>query len=83
MINWSKRLVPAVATTSMLLAPGTLAYGISQAEEAILIPGAMPFKAINPIYPIVAQSYPDIGKPFSHHRCPRADNRLLAEPTCR
>ena len=82
MINWSKQLVPVVVTTSMLLASGTLANGISQAEEAILIPGAMPFKAINPIYPIVAQSYPDIGKHF-HERQDSADCRLLAEPTCR
>ena len=70
MINWSKRLVPVVVTTSMLLASGTLANGISQAEEAILIPGAMPFKAINPIYPIVAQSYPDIGKHFHSDKTP-------------
>ena len=65
MINWSKRLVPVVATTSLLLASGAIATGISQAEEAILIPGAMPFKRINPLYPIVAQSYPDIGNPLS------------------
>jgi pimeloyl-ACP methyl ester carboxylesterase len=62
MINWSKRLVPVVATSSLLLASGALAEGISQADEAILIPGAMPLKQINPFYPIVAPTYPDIGK---------------------
>ena len=70
MINWSKRLVPVVAATSLLLASGAMANGISQAEEAILIPGAMPFKQINPIYPIVAQSYPDIGKYFHSDDAP-------------
>ncbi len=64
MVNWRKQLGPTIAATSLLLASGTLANGVSQAEEAILIPGAMPFKRINPIYPIVAQSYPDIGKNF-------------------
>ena len=64
MINWSKRLVPVIATTSLLLASGALASGISQAEQAILIPGAMPLKQINPFYPLVAPTYPDIGKYF-------------------
>ena len=83
MINWSKRLVPVIATTSLLLASGALANGISQAEEAILIPGAMPFKQINPFYPIVAQSYPDIGKHF-HAPMPTPQiDRLLAGPACR
>ena len=57
-------MVPAIAATSLLLASGAMANGISLAETAILIPGAMPFKQINPLYPIVAQSYPDIGKYF-------------------
>jgi pimeloyl-ACP methyl ester carboxylesterase len=64
MARWRKPLVPTIAATAMLLASGTLANGISQADEAIQIPGAMPFKAINPLYPIVAKTYPDIGKYF-------------------
>jgi diacyltrehalose acyltransferase len=80
MVNWRKHLVPTIAATSLLLASGTLANGISQAQEAekvekaILIPGAMPFKAINPIYPIVATSYPDIG---IHFRDDQADWQLV------
>src|SRR6478735_1056735 len=64
MINWSKRLVPVIAASSLLLASGAVAEVISHAEEAILIPGAMPFKPINPLYPMVAATYPDIGKYF-------------------
>lgn len=60
----SKQLVPVIAAASLLLASGTLANGVSQAEEAVLIPGATVFKRINPLYPIVAESYPDIGKYF-------------------
>lgn len=71
MINWSKRLIPVVATTSLLLASGALASGISQAHEAILIPGAMPLKAINPFYPIVLPTYPDIGKYFRTDPAPQ------------
>jgi len=59
-----KPLVPAFAATSLLLGSGTVANGISHAEEAVLIPGATVFKRINPIYPIVAETYPDIGKHF-------------------
>ena len=33
MVNWRKQLVPTIAATSLLLASGTLANGISQAEE--------------------------------------------------
>jgi hypothetical protein len=47
-----------------VLAPGALAAGVGQAELAILIPGAMPFRQINPIYPIVAATYPKIGENF-------------------
>jgi pimeloyl-ACP methyl ester carboxylesterase len=64
MVSCRKQLVPVIATTSLLLASGALASGISQAQEAILIPGAMPLKAINPFYPIVAPTYPEIGKYF-------------------
>jgi pimeloyl-ACP methyl ester carboxylesterase len=64
MVNWSKRLVPTIAATSLFLSCGAIANGVSQAETAILIPGAMPFKQINPIYRIVAESYPSIGEHF-------------------
>jgi diacyltrehalose acyltransferase len=63
-VNWRKQLVPTIAATSLLLASGTLANGVSQAEEAVLIPGATVFKRINPIYPIVATTYPKIGIHF-------------------
>ena len=80
MVNWRKQLVPTIAATSLLLASGTLANGISQAEEvekvekAILIPGAMPFKRINPLYPIVAATYPNIGM---HFHDDDADSQLV------
>ncbi len=80
MVNWRKQLVPTIAAASLLLASVGLANGISQADEvekvdkAILIPGAMPFKAINPIYPIVATTYPDIGLHFRDE----ADWQLVA-----
>ena len=68
MVNWRKQLVPTIAATSLLLASGTLANGVGQAQEpeepveqAVLIPGATVFKRINPLYPIVATSYPVIG----------------------
>jgi diacyltrehalose acyltransferase len=88
MVNWSKRLVPVIATSSLLLASGALAEGIGQAEQAILIPGAMPFKAINPVYPLVAADYPRIGEHFhgdlspqivGYSQNPLASNRALAE----
>ncbi len=63
-----KRLVPTIAATSLLMASGTLAAAVSQAQEpeepveqAVLIPGATVFKRINPLYPIVATTYPNIG----------------------
>ncbi len=71
MVRWRKRLVTTVVATTLLLASGTLANGVSQAEEAVLIPGAMPFKPINPIYPIVATTYPDIGKYFHTDQHPQ------------
>ncbi|GFG52735.1 PE-PPE domain-containing protein [Mycolicibacterium agri] len=64
MIIWRKRLMPTVAAVSLLLASGPLASGTSHAEEAVLIPGATVFKRINPLYPMVATSYPDIGLHF-------------------
>ncbi|HKV22661.1 MAG TPA: PE-PPE domain-containing protein [Mycobacterium sp.] len=33
-------------------------------RQAVLIPGAMPFKQINPLYPLVAATYPTIGEHF-------------------
>ena len=57
-VRWYKRLVPAIAATSLLLGTGTVANAVGaaqgNAEEAVLIPGATVFKRINPIYPIVA-----------------------------
>ncbi len=43
-----------------MLGTGTVAT----AEEAVLIPGATVFKPINPLYPIVATTYPVIGIHF-------------------
>jgi pimeloyl-ACP methyl ester carboxylesterase len=63
----SHRLVHTIVAATVLAGSGALAGGVSQAEEfreAILIPGAMPFKEINPVYPLVAVTYPDIGKHF-------------------
>ena len=64
MVNWRRQLVPMVAATSLLLASGTLTNGIGKAEEAVLIPGATVFKRINPLYPIIAATYPVIGIHF-------------------
>lgn len=66
-----QQLVPTIAATSLLMASGTLANGVSQAEEAVLIPGATVFKRINPIYPIVAESYPVIGIHFHDDKNPQ------------
>ncbi len=83
MVNWRKQLVPTIAAASLLLASGTLANGISQAEEAVLIPGATVFKRINPIYPIVATTYPDIGIHFHDDADPQlvdySQNALAAD----
>lgn len=68
-----RQLATAIAGAS-LLASGALAVGDSQAETAILIPGAQPFKQINPLYPIVAATYPSIG---THFHTPDASMRLL------
>lgn len=84
----SKRLVPTFVAASLLLAAGSVAEGVSSAEHAILIPGAMPFKQINPLYPMVAKTYPDIGKHFhadgpgrliEYSQNPLAANRSLGE----
>ena len=54
----------SIAATTLVLGTGTIATTVSAAEEAVLIPGATVFKAINPLYPIVATTYPDIGIHF-------------------
>jgi len=71
MVNWRKRLVPAIAVASLLLASGPLASEVSHAEEAVLIPGAAVFKQIDPWYPIVAKSYPKIGINFHRDADPQ------------
>lgn len=71
MVNWGKQLVAPIAVTSLLLASGALANGVSQAEEAVLIPGATVFKRINPFYSVFAQNYPDIGIHFHSDVDPR------------
>jgi pimeloyl-ACP methyl ester carboxylesterase len=82
-VNWRKHLVPTIAATSLLLASGPLANGICQAEEAVLIPGATVFKRINPLYPIVATTYPDIGIHFHDDADPQlvdySQNALAAD----
>ena len=52
MARWHKRLVPAIAATSLVLGTGTIVTAVSAAEEAVLIPGATVFKRINPLYPM-------------------------------
>ena len=87
MVSCRKQLVPMIAATSLLLASGTLANGVSQAEEAVLIPGATVFKRINPLQadqPAVSDCRHDLSgyrDPLSR-RCSPAGGRLLAERTC-
>ena len=64
MARWHKRLVRVIAATTLVLGTGTIATTVSAAEEAVLIPGATVFKGINPLYPNVATTYPDIGIHF-------------------
>ena len=71
MARWHKRLVPAIAATSLVLGTGTIATAVSAAEEAVLIPGATVFKRINPIYPSVATTYPVIGIHFHNDQNPQ------------
>jgi pimeloyl-ACP methyl ester carboxylesterase len=66
-----KGLVHAVALTSLLLGIGTVANPVSAAEEAVLIPGATVFKQINPLYPVIAKTYPVIGVNFHDDDDPR------------
>jgi diacyltrehalose acyltransferase len=71
MVGWQKRVIPAIAATSLLLGAATVASAVSEAEEAVLIPGATVFKRINPLYPIVAETYPVIGINFHDDATPR------------
>lgn len=63
-MKWRKRLVSAIAAASLLVASGALTVAVGHAEQAVLVPGASVFKRINPLYPIVAETYPDIGLHF-------------------
>ncbi len=83
MATWHKRLVPAIAATSLMLGTGTVATAVSAAEEAVLIPGATVFKQINPLYPILANTYPVIGINFHDDDDPQvvdySQNALAAD----
>lgn len=58
-------LVALVAMASVLLANATAVISTARVgEQAVLIPGATVFKSINPIYPIIAATYPYIGVNF-------------------
>ena len=86
MVNWRKQLVPTIAATSLLLASGTLANGISQAEEvekvekAILIPGAMPLQGDQPDLSDRRRHLPGYRDPLSRRQSRLAAGRVLAEP---
>ena len=71
MTRWHKQLLSALAATSLLLGTGPVATAVGAAEEAVLIPGATVFKRINPLYPITATTYPDIGKYFHNDDDPQ------------
>jgi hypothetical protein len=84
MVEWQKRVIPAIAATSLLLGAGTVTSAVSEAEEAVLIPGATVFKRINPLYPILANTfYPVIGINFHDDLNPRvidySQNALAAD----
>ncbi|BBX66857.1 PE-PPE domain-containing protein [Mycolicibacterium psychrotolerans] len=53
--------VAVIAVAAVLLVGGALGRPVSAADEAVLIPGATLFKRIDPFYPIIARSYPNIG----------------------
>ncbi len=64
MVSWYGRLLSVIAVMVALLGAGTVAHAVGD-EEAVLVPGAMPFKAINPFYPVLKNTlYPDIGIHF-------------------
>jgi len=71
MSGWLKRTLSAITATALLLGVGTATGAVGQAEEAVLIPGATVFKRINPLYPIIATTYPNIGIHFHHDDHPR------------
>jgi pimeloyl-ACP methyl ester carboxylesterase len=71
MTRWHKQLLSALAATSLMLGTGPVATAVGAAEEAVLIPGATVFKRINPLYPITAATYPDIGKYFHNDDDPQ------------
>jgi diacyltrehalose acyltransferase len=64
MLNVRERSVSAIAALALALGTSTLVAPAGRAEEAVLIPGATVFKQINPLYPVVATTYPDIGIHF-------------------
>jgi pimeloyl-ACP methyl ester carboxylesterase len=71
MSGWLRRTLSVIAATALLLGVGTATGAVGQAEEAVLIPGATVFKRINPLYPIIATTYPNIGIHFHHDDHPR------------
>ena len=75
MAEWHQRMIPVIVTTSLLLGAGTAATPVSDAapatEEAVLVPGATVFKPINPLYPVLATTYPVIGINFHDDANPR------------
>lgn len=89
MVSYRKQLATVAVATTVLAGSGALATGVTQAESAILIPGAQPFKQINPLYPIVAATYPSIGQYFhtpeatvrfvDYSQDPLDSNRSLAQ----
>ncbi len=83
MPTWHKRLVPAIAATSLVLGTATTATAVSAADEAVLIPGATVFKRINPLYPILLPTYPVIGIEFHDDDDPQvvdySQNALAAD----
>ncbi|OBF31599.1 PE-PPE domain-containing protein [Mycobacterium sp. ACS1612] len=64
MASWMKRILSAVAVAFLALGGVTASGAVGHAEEAVLIPGATVFKEINPLYPLIAQTYPIIGINF-------------------
>lgn len=60
-VRW---LLPIVATVALLLGSPAVATPVAVAERTVLIPGASPFKGINPIYPLISDFYQFIGVNF-------------------
>jgi len=57
----SPKSLSIVVAMVLLVFASPVATPAAAAEEAVLIPGASPFKAINPIYPLIAGFYRFIG----------------------